>query len=621
MILKNYLTLTLLCATLALQGQIIFQEDFSGGAIPAGWTNVDNTSMAGEEVTFVHATDPAAVAPAALGNTATATFLAPGADNGYLWANSDRGLAGAPAANHTTQLTTTAIDCSMAADVFFSMQSLIGVFDLDAVDNCVLRVSTDAGMSWESFTLFPNLTTAVRWSDNPFLASADISSAAAGESEVLLQIQWFGGWEYFLAIDDIVLTSEDPRPANNMRVNDFAAIAPNLRTPASQVEPIGFIADIENIGSGDQTNVQLTITVTDDATGTTVFTDMLDYGSIASDSLAENIFFNNEFTPDPVPANYTATYSLTYDNDADEFEPDGTVSSFPIIITDSVFSKALEFTRDVRPAADNAFTYGNTYWVNNNEDLVSGDPLLAKSITFGMGNPDDIAGRNLQVLLHEWPGDANDNFEADQDEYTLVGFASYEVEGGEGQGLVTVPLEPLLEDVIELKEDMFYIASVQYAPDDDVNFFLLASEEFDYAAMNFYTDSLMRERYAGALDVSNEGSFSMIGFGLDIVPVVRLNIGVEDIVDATEPQLPTGAVKAFPNPADDYVNIDFDLETPASGEMILFNTKGQQLQRQALDGVMTDRIRVNTADLPSGAYLIRISTDQGVSNRPITVQH
>lgn len=621
--LKNYLTLALVAISLSLQAQVFYAEDFSGG-FPAGWTNEDLTSGADELVTFVYTTDPDAVAPAALGNAETAFFGAPGAGNGYLWANSDRGLPQAPATNHTTQLTTTAIDCSMQPDVFFSMQTLIGVFDQDASDNCILRVSNNGGMDWTEFTLFPNLTTAERWSDNPFLANADISSVAGGESEVLLQVQWFGGWEYFLAIDDIELSNLDPRPANDMRVNDFAAIAPNMRTPASQVEPIGFIADIENIGSGDQTNVELTITVTDDASGTEVFSSMLDYGNVVSDQLAENVFFPEEFTPDAVPANYTATYSLSYDNGNDDANPENNSSSFPIIITDSVFSKDLDWTRGVDPLDDVSYAYGNVYWVNNDTDPVSGEPLLARSITFGMRNADELAGYMCTALLYEWPGDADGDFVANQGEYTPIGFVSYEFSGNEGENLITLQMESLAgDDIIPLNEDTYYIAAIQYAAEggDEQRFRLLAGDDLDYAAMNFYTDSLDRERYAGALDVSNEGDFSLIGFGLDIFPLVRLNIGTETMVNTSEVQLPDNAVKAFPNPADDYVNVDFNLEEPASGNLYLFNASGQVVQTQQLDGVRTDRVRLNTANLPSGVYLIRVSTEQGVSNRPITVQH
>lgn len=47
-----------------------YSEDFANG-IPAGWTNVDATSLAAQAVIFQHSTDPAAVAVAALGYTPT----------------------------------------------------------------------------------------------------------------------------------------------------------------------------------------------------------------------------------------------------------------------------------------------------------------------------------------------------------------------------------------------------------------------------------------------------------------------------------------------------------------------------------------------------------------------
>ena len=102
----------------------------------------------------------------------SATFNAPSASNGYVWANSDRGLPAAPASNHLTHLTTGAIDCSGQASVLLSFQSLIGVFDLDASTNVKVRMSTDM-TTWSDFSPFPCLITGAagppcsRWSANP----------------------------------------------------------------------------------------------------------------------------------------------------------------------------------------------------------------------------------------------------------------------------------------------------------------------------------------------------------------------------------------------------------------------------------------------------------------------
>ena len=92
---KELFTLLAACLLFAMQplmAQEFWSEDFSGG-MPAGWTNTDASSAAGEEVTFVHSTNPLDVAAAALGAAEGAEFLSATASNGYVWANSDRGLA------------------------------------------------------------------------------------------------------------------------------------------------------------------------------------------------------------------------------------------------------------------------------------------------------------------------------------------------------------------------------------------------------------------------------------------------------------------------------------------------------------------------------------------------
>ncbi|MBL7946524.1 MAG: hypothetical protein JNN32_10720, partial [Flavobacteriales bacterium] len=71
--------------------EAFFSEDFSGGGIPAGWTNVDDLTTLGQEpVLFEWSNDPSdvSVAQGSFGNL-IGTFNAPGASNGYLWANSD----------------------------------------------------------------------------------------------------------------------------------------------------------------------------------------------------------------------------------------------------------------------------------------------------------------------------------------------------------------------------------------------------------------------------------------------------------------------------------------------------------------------------------------------------
>ncbi|HRF37688.1 MAG TPA: hypothetical protein PK198_02775, partial [Saprospiraceae bacterium] len=76
-----------------------------------------------------------------------------------------------------------------------------------------------------------------------------------------IQFEWIGGWDYFWAIDDIELLNQDLSIQNDMQVNTFFARAPNAITPASQLEPFGFVADVKNNGRLTAASSTLTVSI------------------------------------------------------------------------------------------------------------------------------------------------------------------------------------------------------------------------------------------------------------------------------------------------------------------------------------------------------------------------
>ena len=618
--LKTYTTfiLALLFTSFSLTAQVFYSEDFSGGAIPDGWTNVDLTSNAGEEVFFQFSTNPDDVN--ALGNAETETFLATTAAGGYLYADSDRGLSGAPTNLHTTQLTTTPIDCSDKDAVYIQFETLIGVFEQNAETAALLRISTDAGVNWTDFTVFPNLTTSVRWSENPQSVSIDITSVAANEAAVMIQWQWIGGWEYFWAIDDIILTTEDPRPANDMRINPFAAVAPNAITPVSQIEPIGFIADIENVGSQTQTAVKMNMTIVNQS-NSEVFSDVLEYGDITSDSLAENKFFANEFTPPAMEQSYTATYALDYESPDVDPNADNNTYSFNFEVSDTTFAKELGRTRGLAPSGGNDYTYGNIFYVANATDA-DGNQLYARYISFAVSNAEELAGKTVNVFLYAWDGTLDsDRRSITQDLYSFEGINEYTFTGNESNDIITLLAND--GDAIPLQANTYYIPAIQYFDTDDTAFFLEASEEFDYAATNFYTDSLDTHptHYSTALDFGNEGTLDIIGFGRDIVPVIRLSIGTNPLVATKEIQLPADAISVFPNPAKESATVAINLAEATNGTLQVLDIQGKIVQTHQLNNIQREQIQLNTGNLPSGQYTLSVKTALGVSNQKLVVQH
>jgi hypothetical protein len=615
----------LLLAGFGLQAQEFFTESFpsNGGDGPAGWMNVEVAGDGTPTASWLFdATGPT-------GPFATPALASATAANGWVTFDSDLNCSG------TTQdawLISPAIDASDKEAVWLIFQTYYRSFN----DRPQIRVGTDLSDlgSWATYEVFPGITANDTGgildgdpAQNPQTIQLDLSAAALGESVVYVAFQFLSdgstanggnltGCGYSWQIDDMVLTETDPRPENEVRVNSFASVAPNASTPASQVEPIGFIADIANAGSATQDEITLTVLITNSG-GTEVYNESIIYTNIAPDSTAENVFFPLEFTPPATPEIYTGSYTASYENDDMDAIPANNVYEFSFEVTDTTFAKEIGATRGVVPADDDSFTYGTVYYMVSGTDL-DGSPLFGRTISFGVNNADELAGRFATILLYEFSPEEGADFEVDANEYELVGFNSYEFNGGEGEAFITVQANE--DGGVALNEGSYYIAAVQYSEDDEQAFVLQASETYDYAATNFYTDSLMRPRYSSALDVGNEGTYSLIGFGQDIVPAVRFSIGNDFTVGTTEVMLPENAVNVFPNPANNYVNVDLDLETITNGDLVVFNTKGQIVINRSLENVQNNRIELDTKTLPSGTYLVRVATELGVSNRMITIQ-
>ncbi|MEZ4984457.1 MAG: hypothetical protein R2795_05365 [Saprospiraceae bacterium] len=441
---KNYiiaLCLMLMAGT-AVQAQDFFTESFAGG-IPAGWSNIMVQGNGAANAVWLYTT------AGPTGDFATDPIASETAADGWMMFDSDANCAAAP---QDAWLITPAIDCSDKSAVWIRFSTFYRSF------NCrpQIRVGTDLNdlASWATYEVFPGVTANSFGGSilgepdlNPQPIQLDLSEAAAGVAGVYVAFQFLSdastanggdltGCAYNWQVDDMVLTEIDPRPANQMQVNSFAAVAPNAITPASQVEPIGFIADIANFGSATQPQTTLSMPITNN-NGDVVFTDQLIYGEIAPDSTAENVFFPNEFDVPAVPEIYTATYALDYEGIEEDAIPGNNELTFVFAVSDTLFSKDIGATRGVTPAGENSYTYGNVYYINSATDL-NGAPLYARYIEFGVTNANNLAGRFATIFLYEWTGDANENFTADQDEYNIAGFNSYEFLGNEGNNTIRV---------------------------------------------------------------------------------------------------------------------------------------------------------------------------------------
>ena len=488
-----------------------FSEDFNGG-LPSTWKSIKIQGNTAPSASWIWTrTGPQ-------GDFAIQPLNSTTASNGWMIFDSDLNcrLAAQEVWLMSPRLSGVGKDV-----VFLNFQTFYRTFN----DVVTIEVSRDS-MNWTSIEIFPGLAASDFGGDNnPEIVNINLSDVAAGAERFWFAFRFLSdattnnggqdfGCGYSWQVDDVALSSTDTRAPNNLAIiNNSFGIAPNLFTPASQVEPFGFIADIENIGSADQVEVNLNLSIQNSITDANVFAEDVAIELLERDS-STSVIFMNQFSPEPEQGIYFGTYSLTLSgNDADTTD---NISEFAFAVSDTIFSKFIDITGGLAPAANNSYAYGNCFYVPK------GEGFFGRYVTFAVSNADELADRSITILTYKWDGDLNGDLTATPNEYgnQPIAFNGYTFTGDE-TGFITVPMS--LDEVgIPLENDAYYFVVIQYETSDQQVMFTSTSDEFDYTNMFLWSAFVNNSpRYASVLDVGNTGDYDLIGFGLDVVPAVK----------------------------------------------------------------------------------------------------
>lgn len=448
----------------------------------------------------------------------------------------------------------------------------------------------------------------------------------------------FVGGAYWWIIDDVRIIETE---ANNVRVqSNFYAIAPWAIVPADQVYPFGALADVANAGASPQTNVVLNHTVVNSDTQEEIYNESIDYGTIPASTVIENILNPVLVELPSVPANYTGTYTVTQ-NETDFDLSDNTIS-FNYSVGGNTFALENGATRAVALAegiydegAPLSYAFGN-YFRPVVDDTV-------KHILWGVANADEMVDKTVQIYLLQWT-DTNGDLIAESSERRFIGLAEYTFSGTEGpDAIITTTLENFDNpgDPIIMRGGFGYMAMVEYQASsaDDPQFFLLASEEFDYNAAALASDSAValgltdQRVFSAVLGFSPDGniadidyevrqiSSSRIFLGHDIIPVVRIVVEGDSIVNTVD-QLPLdNAISAYPNPASDMVHVKLEFSQPYSDvKLRLIDNLGRVVFYKAMNQTITTHVEaVNVSDLSSGNYMLQVETIDGQRTLPVII--
>lgn len=598
---------------------VLWEEQFDGGL--GDWTSNSISCGGAPADTFqlwrwhsTGRTDGSSCGDAAIGSPSACNGAAIFASDAYdNLPGAGCGDGGGPCpANQIGELISPAIDLSAVTSAGVSLRFF--QFTRQFQSNHFVGWSVDGGVTWDS-VLINDAVEVNTATDNPTPIKIPLVGAV-GQSDVRVKFRYEANYYYWM-IDDVQIVEQE---ANNLRVNENFYTTPiNAITPIGQIEPIPFLADIENVGAADQSNVVLNMTITDQDNNE-VFTSDNEYGDVPANTLVENIPFLDTYEPDSEGL-FSGVYSISAD--AEDDDPSNDTQEFEFIVSDTIFAKEFGATRNITPAAGNydagapfSYAYGNYFYVPN------GAGNFVNSVSLSVSGTPESAGIELAVVLYKWT-DADPEADipaVEPEEREFIEFSSYIIQGDEDENnIITVPFP-----MTELEDNTDYLLMVEYQATDQTQVFLGASDIIDYSAAIFTTNLLGTPRYGSMLGVPSDGdlsveAYSSLGFGRNLVPVVRLNAGVP--VNADDVQVLKNEFKLFPNPASDQISVQLNLEELAQTATVrIFDIAGRQLMEQTYDNLQKERLTYNLTNFAAGTYSVQVVTDRGAGTKRFTVK-
>ncbi|MDF1547738.1 MAG: CARDB domain-containing protein, partial [Bacteroidales bacterium] len=235
----------------------LFTETFSSGTLPAGWTNTDNTDNSAGTWAFDN--------PGGRGiNTTTGA-------SGFAIFDSD--ALGSDGLAEDADLISPAIDCSSLSTVILSFEHYYYGYSNSVAE---VFVSGDNGATWTSLEAWGTTSTT-----NAALAKYDISSVAAGQSQVKIRWNFQGNWAWYWAIDDVIVGEPTIHDLAVQSINNSSALFTGV-APIVAIKNTGeFPEGAYSVTLSDGENYNETIDVTENVLlGNTYFVTFPNFTSL-----------------------------------------------------------------------------------------------------------------------------------------------------------------------------------------------------------------------------------------------------------------------------------------------------------------------------------------------------
>lgn len=569
-------------------------------------------------------------------------------------------------ADHRGELISPRMDLTAAMNnaiviQFYSYYRLFQIAELS------VAVSTDDGATWSTPADILGLQPVAVNSDVEGTIRALFPSSVTSVANLTqCRIKFvFDGEYYYSILDDIsieVAPDYDialggPEPGNNTVGGgvDNAKIGSNRYNALDNIVHANDLREFlwgsrgTNLGAidmvpADSASIHISIDFEDPISGaitTGVYTDVMYYDSLAAGDIVGEIQVDYLDDINFISTHGAGDYNVTYW--MDHKNPDGNASNDTLRHTFTVTDPSLPFTnylskcrigndggvfaaRSIFPGGGPfaSWEYGSVFFFPRG----GMDTVTIDSISFRYRLTGGFSGAaNQTMFCNVYEMDPSTGTLDDGALLTQIGIGTISLTGlgttvAAGDfGLTTVSgfidATGSGSAMPGLKDNGFYYVSILTNPSltggvasfdaDDVPWIGADAINFSLNATITRPDSVINISPINIVDAAGTSTWNWVGFGADLAPSLGLYLGIKPMnpvsvstVYASE----GGSLSVYPNPANDVINFDFEVEEASDVMYILTDLTGRVLDVVQSNNVTVETQSMDISKLPAGMYLL-----------------
>ncbi|MCE2713619.1 MAG: T9SS type A sorting domain-containing protein [Cryomorphaceae bacterium] len=440
-----------------------------------------------------------------------------------------------------------------------------------------VHISTN-GTTWTPFVVTDGTENTGVNTANPDLYSVNISSVAAGQTQVWVRFHYEATWGWFWAVDNVKIVETDDYDLKMQdvywgSVGAWGTYLPYYQIPTTQVTDIEFGGIIKNNGAVAQSDIKFNAT-------TTGYTGMSATAPLQPAEL-DTFWTTTPFAPAATVAAHSVNFSAS--STATEAYPVGnTLPATTINVTNYTYA------RDKGTAAGGTYNAGEGFEVGNIYDMYANATLKGVDVQISTSA---VAGAEIYATLYSIDP-------ATGDFIYMEASAPYVLTSGNLGQLITLPLQSA--QALNAGEPYLIVVG-SYGDGGLTNDLVVATAGTSEAQTTFYYDMTDATWYYTTS-----------------TPMVRMNfnpvVGVNEVEN-------TYALSVYPNPANTNATVSFSLNNEAAVSINVTDLSGKVVYMNTLGTVNgTQSVNVTTDALKSGVYMVNVTVDGNVSTQKLVIR-